>query len=251
MAEPTRTPGIVVWRELMTQDSQRARGFYGELFGWTYDVFPMGAHEYVMFKRGDVRVAGMMQMEPGAPYPPNWTSYVSTASVDDSIEKVKKAGGSLTYGPTDVPGMGRFALLVDTDGAPFAVWQAAEGDTPQSAMPAAGEFCWETIAAKNPDAAKKFYGAVFGWTVVAGPGGGIDVFAAGDKQVADLQPAREMPPCWMTYVVVENLPNAVKRVEQLGGNVIEPSIPVPGVGNIGLITDPGGALLGLFEPPKQ
>lgn len=252
MAEPTWTPGVVVWRELMTPDSKRAQGFYGELFGWKFETVPMGdGKEYTMASAGGAPICGMMQMEKGAPFPPNWTSYVSTTDVDATVEKAKKAGGNVLVPPMDVPGMGRFAILSDADGAPFAVWRSAGGDTPQTERPGLGTFCWETISAKSTDSAKKFYPAVFGWKVVPGPGGGIDVFAAGEQQVADLQPAQNMPPCWMTYVVVDTIASANARVEKLGGKVVVPLIPVPEVGNISLVTDPSGAFLGLFEPPKN
>lgn len=249
MSEKTYTPGLFVWRELMTPDVERARGFYGELFGWTFQDAPMGDFTYTLVKKGEPMIAGMMGMK-DSPHPPHWMSYVSVDDVDAAAARASEAGGTVAVGPMDIPNVGRFAVVGDPDHAYLSLFKSAEGDPPAGGMPGAGTFCWETLATKDVEKAKAFYGTVVGWKVGPGPGGNPDipVFASGDVQVADVQLAQGMPPSWMTYVVVENLEDANARATKLGGAIVVPLIEVPHVGRISLMRDPTGAHLGLFQP---
>lgn len=249
MSDVTYTPGVFVWRELMTSDVGRARAFYSELLGWSFQDAPMGDFTYTLIQSGEKQIGGMAPLDPSAGHPPHWMSYVSVDDVDAAAERAKQSGGSVPVGPMDIPNVGRFAVVGDRDGAYFSLFKSAQGDLPQS-MPGVGAFCWETLSAKDVDGAKQFYEAVVGWKVGPGPGGNPDVpvFRAGEAQVADVQKAEHFPPHWLTYVVVGKLEEARDRVEPLGGKVVVPLIEVPHVGRIALIADPTGAHIGLFEP---
>jgi predicted enzyme related to lactoylglutathione lyase len=96
--------------------------------------------------------------------------------------------------------------------------------------------------------AKKFYGAVIGWTANAGPGG-APVFQHGDVQSADVQKCPPgVPSHFLTYVIVEDLAKANARVEKLGGQVAMAKIDVPTVGSVSVVSDTVGAYFGLFQP---
>lgn len=247
MSNASYTPGHFVWRELMTTDVAKARTFYGGLFGWTFDEMPMGETTYTMVGNGGKNTGGIMSMH-GMPKgaPPHWLSYVSVKDVDASAAKAKAEGGQIAAGPNDIPDVGRFAVVGDPDGAYLAIFKSHRGDAP-SGRPGLGAFCWETLSTNNIDRARSFYRAVVGWTMGAGPGD-VQVFSAGDAQVADVQMARSAPPSWTTYVVVQKIEDANARVAKLGGKVVMPLVEVPEVGRISLIADPTGAHLGLFEP---
>ncbi|MCB9578267.1 MAG: VOC family protein [Polyangiaceae bacterium] len=251
MTDKQWTPGRVVWRELMTKDVDKAKGYYGELFGWTFQDMPMPEGTYTIAKLGETMVGGMMQL-PADDVPPNWMSYVSVEDVDAAAKTVKAEGGTMIVEPKDVPGMMRFAVLSDPSGAVIGMLRSNDGDGAPPDNLGPGMFCWETAMTKDVKKAKDFYGKVLGWTTEQGPGD-VAVFAraAGSetRQVADIQQAKApMPAFWLTYVVVEKLEAARERAEKLGGKILEKNIEVPGVGNIALLRDPAGAMLGLFQP---
>ena len=117
-------PGALTWNELGTKNVPAATKFYTELFGWTADVMDMGTMKYTTFKLGEKMVGGMMEM--GAEYgdmPPFWMVYIETANCDATAERAAKLGAKTMVPPTDIPGVGRFAILGDKQGAGFGILQ--------------------------------------------------------------------------------------------------------------------------------
>ena len=112
----------LIWNELATTDTTKAGAFYSGLFGWGLDKQTFGPMEYTIFQNGERGAGGMFELTPEmAGVPPHWLAYFS---VDDCDAKVKKATelGAKTIKPADdIPGVGRFAILQDPQGAVFAV----------------------------------------------------------------------------------------------------------------------------------
>ena len=117
-----QTPGAFSWCELMSTDPAGATKFYGELFGWKLEAMDMGM-PYNVVKVGDASIGGIMGMPPGAPagMPPMWVPYVTVADVDALVKKVESLGGQVHMPPTDIPTVGRFAVIADPQGATLNV----------------------------------------------------------------------------------------------------------------------------------
>lgn len=244
--------GKVVWRECSSTDIAKSLAFYKGLFGWTLEEAPMGDFVYTMARVGDKQVGGLMPMpKEAAGVPSNWMSYVLVDDVDKSCVVATEAGGTVVMPARDIPGMGRFAVLTDPAGAFFALWKAKGGEGDQGAPrePGPGEFCWEQLSTSDVGVAKAFYAKLFGWTAKSfGDGSDVVTFSKGDTMVASAMPAPPgVPPHWMTFVAVEKLAATNARVASLGGKVLMPEIPVPGMGAFAVIQDPAGATLGVFE----
>ncbi len=250
MSEHKYYEGQFVWRELMTKDAERAKGFYGELCGWKFDSMPMpDGTLYTMAKLGDQPVGGLLQIgKEMGDMPSHWGSYVSVDDVDAAVARAKASGGKVVLGPEEVPGMVRFACLADPQGVRFWVVRSQNGDHVFE-RPPVGSFCWETLSTSDPEAAKTFYGKVLGWTVGPAPGDQGFVFkAASGAAACDVQKATNMPPGVLTYVVVDKVAAARTKAEKLGAKVLVPEISVPTVGLISVVADPTGAVIGLFQP---
>jgi predicted enzyme related to lactoylglutathione lyase len=116
--------GTVCWHELMTNDVETAKTFYGSVFGYDVQVQQMGPMPYTLFLRGDKREAGMMAITPEmGPVPPHWMIYVSVRDCEGTVAKAKVAGARILVTPMDVPGVGRFSTVMDPQGAVFSVIQ--------------------------------------------------------------------------------------------------------------------------------
>ena len=238
--------GRVCWRELMTDNTDRVKGFYGELFGWKFDDMPMGDMTYTIIKLGDRGIGGLMK-KPMPEAPAAWLSYGSVKDADAVAATAKAEGGTVVVPPTDIPNVGRFTVFVDFAGAAMAALKG-DGEQPLPEKPALHEFCWETLSTTDLGRAAAFYSKVFGWQKKPGPAGDMTVLGTADNMVCDVQKAENMPPNWLTYVVVEKIEAANERVAKLGGKVLMPLIDVPNVGRISAVQDPTGAVLGLFQP---
>ncbi len=108
-----------VHMELNTGEPQRAREFYGKLFGWKMRDVPMGdGSTYTLIEE-----IGGIQQKPMPDAPTKWVGYVGVESVDASVAKIKALGGTVFMERTEVPGMGWFAVAADPTGGTFAIWE--------------------------------------------------------------------------------------------------------------------------------
>lgn len=124
--------GTFCWNELLTNDPDRAKAFYGEVLGWTFTAVDLedtsqpakpGGKAYILCRTGDQTAGGMLKLEGPqlAGIAPQWVSYIKVANVDAVVAKVAGAGGRVKMAPFDVPSVGRIAVISDPSGAPFCV----------------------------------------------------------------------------------------------------------------------------------
>jgi predicted enzyme related to lactoylglutathione lyase len=114
-----------VWHELNTTEPKKARAFYGELFGWGFQEMDLGAMgKYTMFASQGTDLGGFAPLEGGGTRS-HWLPYVSVDDVDAAAKRVPLLGGKIHVPPTDIPNVGRFAVLEDPTGATLAVFKGA------------------------------------------------------------------------------------------------------------------------------
>jgi predicted enzyme related to lactoylglutathione lyase len=246
--------GKFSWYELMTSDTQAAGKFYCDVVGWTTQEMPGDGPPYTVFDIGGVGIAGMLKLEGHTA----WVGYISVDDVDAHVEKIVEAGGKLWRPATDVPGVLRFAVMSDPQGAAIVVF------TPNPAMPspvrpeppAPGTIGWHELYTTDLEGGFSFYSKLFGWTKVTdmdmGAMGVYRIFDEGDhKQMADggmMNKAPQMPvSAWAFYFHVDAMKAAIKRVEAGGGKVINGPMQVPGGAWIINGQDPLGAMFSLVS----
>ncbi|MCA0318347.1 MAG: VOC family protein [Proteobacteria bacterium] len=107
------------WNELMTDDINRAKAFYGQALGWTFELFPMPDGEYWIAKAADgTPTAGLMPMDPeDKESQPGWLSYVQVEDLEGRLNAVRSGGGNVLQEPLDIPNVGRIAVVEDSSGA--------------------------------------------------------------------------------------------------------------------------------------
>ena len=117
-------PGTVAWHDLNTTKTKAASKFYTSVFGWTAQTEDFSGNAYHLFKLGRKNAGGMWP-QPMKKMPNSWLTYWEVKSCPRTVTKTKKLGGRVLMGTTPVPGMGRFAVLADPQGAPFGVIEFA------------------------------------------------------------------------------------------------------------------------------
>lgn len=120
-------------------------------------------------------------------------------------------------------------------------------------MPASGTFCWNELATKDVEAAKKFYTELLGWQLQAGETAGMiynEIVANGEHVGGIYQMMAEqgdLPSHWMSYVAVDDVDAKAEQVKALGGTVRVPPTDIPRVGRFCVINDLTGAALSLIQ----
>lgn len=121
-----KTSASIVWFEVPADDLDRAQKFYKSMFGWNFAKLPAAINDYWHIDTGGPDASpdgGMMpRMHPQQPI----TNYVSVPSVTKAAAKVEKLDGTVCKPKTAVPGMGYFAICLDTEGNTFALWEMNE-----------------------------------------------------------------------------------------------------------------------------
>jgi predicted enzyme related to lactoylglutathione lyase len=247
--------GSPCWVDLMTPDLERAKQFYGELFGWRYDDSGEEFGHYNLALKDGKVVAGLGPRQAGQPGPPVWVTYLWADDADAVAARVGKAGGNVFMGPMDVPGAGRMALAVDSTGAAFGIWQGREHRGSQLANEP-GAFTWNENLNDDPGKARSFYEQVFGYTYESMPQwrGEYHMFKVDDAVRGGIgaKPAEVpagVPNFWNTYFSVADTDEAVATVTRTGGSVAQGPFDTP-VGRIAVAMDPSGTQFSLIAVPK-
>ena len=120
-AQLVNEPGAFVWSELSSSDVAKSKAFYTAVFGWGWG----GGDDYPEAQVSGRTIGAIMSRPEGMPaeVPDSWLVYFGTADVDADAAKAANLGARVTVGPADIPGTGRFAVLLDPQGAAFALFQ--------------------------------------------------------------------------------------------------------------------------------
>jgi predicted enzyme related to lactoylglutathione lyase len=263
-------PGVPCWIDTTQPDPEAAARFYEGLFGWEFEnVMPPGSD--VKYLIGRIRggdVAAVSSRPEGAPPGAVWNTYVWVNSADETAAKVREAGGRVLSEPFEVMDSGRMAVFTDPEGAVFAVWQAKQHKGSRI-VNEHGSLNFNNLHTRDPEGAKAFYGAVFGWDTLELDGGfqtwtlpgygdyleldnpdmrknmaevgapeGFEDVVASLAPIPDDQP--DTPPHWGLTFAVDDADEIAKAATELGGTVVVPPLDAPWV-RMTVITDPQGA----------
>jgi uncharacterized protein len=264
-------PGVPCWVDTSQPDPDAAAEFYGGLFGWELeDVMPAeaGAKYYMARIRGrDAAAVG--SIPEGAPQMATWNTYIQVDSADDTATKVREAGGKTLMEPFDVMDAGRMAVFADPEGAVFFVWQPKENKGAQ-VVNEHGSVNFNGLNTRDTEAAKSFYGHVFGWQTLS-LGGGVEMWtlpgygdhleettpglrkmvqesggpAGFEDVVASINPISDdqpdTPAHWSVTFAVDDADAIAEKATDLGGKVLVPPFDAPWV-RMAVLADPQGAI---------
>ncbi|MGZ4549029.1 MAG: VOC family protein [Blastococcus sp.] len=247
---PTRdTPwadGTPCWVDYGAADLDAARAFYSAVLGWEYTG---GEPEYGGYLTATAKGAAAAGLAPQADPsdPPRWTTYFAVDDADATAGRIRDAGGTLVVEPMDVGPMGRMVIALDPQGNPFGLWQSGQ-HTGVRIFNEPGALVWNEAAVDDPEAARAFYGGVFGFQFNEVPGAdGYTVFTTDDRPLGGLgghQPGS--PKGWTTCFSVASTDDAVAAVEAGGGTVITEPADTP-FGRFAVVEDPWHAPFSMMQ----
>ena len=250
----TAPVGAPCWVDLMTSDTDKARAFYRDLFGWTAEAPSEDFGGYFMFTRDGVPVAGGMGNESNPDMPDVWSVYLATDDAAKTVETATAGGGQVYVPPLAIADLGTMAVVGDSGGAAIGMWQpgtfpgfATYGET--------GTPSWFELHTRDYDAALVFYRDAFHWeteTTSDTPEFRYSTLVAGGEPLAGVMDATAflpegVPSHWAVYFGVEDTDAALARVVELGGTVLQPAEDTP-YGRLATAADPTGARFKLVAP---
>jgi predicted enzyme related to lactoylglutathione lyase len=242
--------GVPCWADLAAPDVDAAIARYAEALAWDVERGGEEYGGYAMCSRRGAAAAGIGPMPPGAS--PAWTLYFATGDADATARAVQQAGGQVLAAPFDVPGAGRMSVAQDPTGAVFGLWQASQ-HIGASLVNEPGGLVWEDLRSADPEAARAFYAAVFGFRYdpVPGSADGYTTFALDDGiplggmgPHADGSPGG--PSFWLAYFAVEDADAAAAAISADGGRLLAGPLDTP-YGRLAVVTDPTGATLAVMQ----
>jgi predicted enzyme related to lactoylglutathione lyase len=249
-------PGDYIWYELLTPDAEAAQKFYASILGWKFSDSGQSGMDYRIIDAGENSIGGLMPItkdmaDGGAK--PVWLGYIMVEDVDAMVAQIQKRGGSVQMPATDIPMVGRIAMVADPQGAPFYVMKPkGEGKSLAFAddCPRVGHCAWNELHTPDQPAAWTFYGELFGWKkdgeMSMGPMGQYEFIRHGGVIGAMMSSAAvQGGPRWNQYFRVADVDVAKTAVEAGGGTVAQGPDEIPG-GDFSMnCVDPHGALFGL------
>lgn len=258
MSERTSyAPGTPCWVDLGTPDVDAAAAFYAQLLGWqvpeSENVEQTGGYRRATKDGADV--AGVMPlMQEGQP--PAWSTYVAVADANATAAAVKEAGGNMLAEPMEVMDLGTMAIFADPTGAVFGIWEpgtfAGAGRVNEP-----GAFAWNELNTRDPEAAKAFYSAVFGWGARDNDMGEMGTYTewlVGEDSIGGMlditgRVPDEVPAHWLAYFAVENTDAALETIKGAGGDVNFGPVDIP-AGRFAVVHDPHGAVFAVIQMPE-
>ncbi|MGH6855733.1 MAG: VOC family protein, partial [Aestuariivirga sp.] len=164
----TVKPSEFIWYDLMTPDVKAAEAFYSKVVGWKIADSGMPGLSYSILSAGDVMVGGLMgipEADAAMGMRPAWTGYIFAADIDAETKRATSLGGKVCRQPEDIPGVGRFSVIADPDGAMFNLFQPNSDQNPAPVAPmTTGHIGWHELLSNDWEKAWDFYSRLFGWT---------------------------------------------------------------------------------------
>lgn len=242
-------PGKFIWFDLVTPDPQAAQAFYGKVFGWSFQPVA-GASDYTSIAAGDRLIGGVFQpVASGGPVGTRWLGFVSVRDVRKATSRLGGMGFTTVLPATQVPGRGTQAVVRDPQGAIVGLLKSSSGD-PRDEPVGPGEFFWVDLYARDVVTASAAYAAI-GYNVVPAD---EDL---GDRMLLESNgyaragitrlPDGARQPGWLPYVQVEDVAAVVTATQAAGGKVLVAPDPSVLEGNVAVISDPLGGVIGVIH----
>jgi hypothetical protein len=245
---PEYPPGTPCWVDLSSPDPDASATFYKELFGWGTELRadPEKTAGYRTFVQDGKSVGGLTPLMSDE-QPVVWSTYVRVADADETIGKVTEAGGQPIFETRDVLDLGRMSFFVDPTGAACGIWQPGQHKGAEMVNREVS-LGWNELQTREPDKAKEFYPAVFGWQPedLEFAGGTYTRWELNGRLVGGMiemgeQWPPEVPSNWAVYFNVADADETVAKAQATGGRLVEGPRDIEELGRFAFVADPHGA----------
>ncbi len=257
----TKTPtnnkltGKIVWHDLLTDDVNSVKSFYGGLFGWKFDNGgdPDAVYTTILFNGNPIGgIIHLVNKDGETNYASQWMEYISVGDVDVVFQEVKKQNCKVYKEPFDIKHRGRIAVFDDTRGALIAIVNSSTGD-PDDVEVEYNNWFWNELWTDDLNNSIEFYKSLFGYSLEeykTQSGDDYIILRTEERRRAGVLkiPFEDVKPNWLPFVAVKDVNKVESKVEELGGKILVASEGI--IGNeAAIITDPSGAVFTIHNWP--
>ncbi|GGV81903.1 hydrolase [Streptomyces griseoloalbus] len=243
--------GAPCWADAMFNDVEEAKGFYGDVLGWTFGGASSEFGRYTEAYVDGKAVAAVVPPMPGQEGTSQWCLYFAARDAAATAARIRDNCGELLMEPMQVGDFGTMCLARDPGGVLFGLWQAGTHEG-FGATAEPGAYCWAEVFTREPEKSDEFFPALFSYRSKRLEGErDFRVYDLGERSVLgrmrmtdDFPP--EMPPYINVYFTVENCDEAVARATARGGVLRFGPVDTP-FGRIAAISDPQGAHFSVID----
>ncbi len=247
-------PGKIIWADIFTADVNETIHFYTKVFGWTVEEFELNNDNFYLLMNMGKPVAGVIPRLAvnNISNKAVWVNHLSTPDINQAIKKATELGAEVIFSPNQFGKRGIDSIISDPLGGLIGMLKSDSGD-PKDNEPVIGDWVWAQLFSSNVEKAAKFYSSVFDYTIQQASELNIkDTFflMSANKARAGLAPLpTDIKPRdrWVGFIRVNNINQILDRSKAEGARVIFPPQQAVFNGQIAIIADPSGALLGLLS----
>jgi predicted enzyme related to lactoylglutathione lyase len=261
-----RSPGKIIWRDLLTHDLEGSKEFYGSLFGWEFEA--VGSESgfgsdsaYTLIRHEGDLIGGMIDTVAmnGKDDISQWVVVMSVGDINKSAAAFAASGGEIVTPPTDLRRRGRLAVVRDAEGALLGLLQTKDGD-PVDSEPVVDGFLWDELWTTDMNSATEFYTGVTGLqadelNIERDEAASVSyrLLKSGDTPRVGImpKPLEGLSPVWVSYLRVESPADIAARVGALGGRVIVEAQARSIGGEVAFVAGPSGAGIALQTWPLE
>ncbi|WP_285728007.1 VOC family protein [Psychromicrobium xiongbiense] len=252
-AWPEGTPN---WPDLAVSDPAAAATFYGSLFGWDVPEGDESMGGYRLVTKNGRAVAGISPLQSETD-PSVWTTFFAADDAAATAAKVVDAGGAVFFPPTAVAEQGTMAVVADSTGAVFGLWQGGN-HLGVGLFNEDGTLCWNELHTRDYAAARAFYTEVFGfnyrdinsdefiYSTFQRASDGEDVGGMND----DPSMPEGHPNYWLTWFAADDVDATLAKAVELGATALMPASDSP-FGRMTIVRAPHGEAFGLITLPAE
>ena len=248
--DSTQPLGTPTWIDLGVPDLDRALDFYGAVFEWEFAVGPEEYGRYTTcLLRGRAAAAITTEYEPASG--PAWRVFLATPDCDDTVSRVRQAGGAVLVEATDIGDQGRMAFARDPAGGVFGLWQG-RAHVGCEVVNEPGALVRNDLVTPHPGPAREFYAEVFEFTLDGNPDMPEADFTflrrPDGHEVGGIMGAPGSVSAWATTFEVADTDEAVRRALDHGGSSAGATDFL--YGRLATITDPFCAQFSIITRPE-
>lgn len=248
-------PGEFIWHDLVTTDAASAQKFYPAVFGWTVTNSSNNALT-IQSNGANIGTIHSWKATDSSKPSAQWISAISTSNSSSTESKVKQLGGTVLIAEKAIADKGTQTLYRDPQGAIFSILQADSKISSNQAVKD-NDFFWQDLFTNDVTAASNFYQSLFDYEVYNSEKYEnltrtmLSVAGFARAGIAPM-PDTVKQPGWLPYVLVADVADTANKAVANGGKILVAPQTRLLNGNLAVVADPQGAIIGLINwVPEQ